>query len=97
MIDYGKVIRGLGVSKNFVIDTSRNGNGPAPSNEWCNPSGRALGQRPAYPPDESTIEGLDGYLWVKVPGESDGPCNGGPGAGGWWREKALELARNAGI
>jgi endoglucanase len=97
LIDYGKAIRSRGVSKNFVIDTSRNGNGPTPTNEWCNPAGRALGQRPAFPPDAPTIEGLDGYLWVKVPGESDGPCNGGPGAGGWWREKALELARNAGI
>ena len=27
---------------NFVIDTSRNGNGPL-GNEWCNPLGRALG------------------------------------------------------
>jgi endoglucanase len=36
-------------------------------------------------------------LWVKRPGESDGSCNGGPAAGQWWRDKALELAGNAGI
>jgi endoglucanase len=38
---------------------------------------------------------LDAYLWVKVPGESDGPCNGGPPAGSWWQEYALEIASNA--
>jgi len=38
---------------------------------------------------------LDALLWVKLPGESDGSCNGGPPAGRWWQEIALELARNA--
>ena len=33
------------------------------------------------------------YLWVKRPGESDGPCNGGPSAGQWWPEYALGLAQ----
>jgi endoglucanase len=34
-------------------------------------------------------------LWVKVPGESDGECGGGPPAGTWWHAGAVELARNA--
>jgi len=38
---------------------------------------------------------IDAYLWIKRPGESDGTCNGGPAAGGWWIAGALELARNA--
>jgi endoglucanase len=38
---------------------------------------------------------LDALLWVKLPGESDGACNGGPAAGQWWQEIALELAANA--
>ena len=39
--------------------------------------------------------GLDALLWVKLPGESDGTCNGGPAAGAWFPSMALELARNA--
>jgi endoglucanase len=32
--------------KHFIIDTSRNGLGPAPDGSWCNPPGRALGPKP---------------------------------------------------
>ncbi|MFD2793872.1 glycoside hydrolase family 6 protein [Promicromonospora vindobonensis] len=74
----------------YVIDTSRNGNGS--NGEWCNPRGRALGERPRVVEDGT---GLDALLWVKLPGESDGACNGGPAAGQWWQEIALELAANA--
>jgi endoglucanase len=74
----------------FVVDTSRNGNGS--NGEWCNPRGRALGERPTVVDDATH---LDALLWVKLPGESDGACNGGPAAGAWWQEIALELARNA--
>ncbi|MBE8472680.1 glycoside hydrolase family 6 protein [Streptomyces justiciae] len=77
--------------KHFVIDSSRNGNGPLPG-AWCNPPGRALGTRPTTKTDDPA---LDAYLWVKRPGESDGTCEGGPNAGQWWPEYALGLARNA--
>ena len=83
LIAYANAIRAAGVNKNYVIDTSRNGNGPNANNDWCNPPGRALGHPPAHPTD---VPGLDAYLWVKVPGESDGTCNGGPDAGTWWRD-----------
>lgn len=76
--------------KGYVIDTSRNGNGS--NGEWCNPSGRALGERSTVVNDSSN---LDALLWVKLPGESDGACNGGPAAGQWFQSMALELARNA--
>jgi endoglucanase len=36
---------------------------------------------------------VDAYLWIKYPGESDGPCNGGPTAGQWWADYALGLAQ----
>ena len=36
----------------------------------------------------------DAYLWVKIPGESDGKCNGGPKAGMFWGEQAEELVKN---
>ena len=77
-------------NKHFVIDTSRNGNGPY-GNEWCNPPGRALG----HPPTCDTGEELcDAFLWIKVPGESDGRANGGPRAGKFWPEYANDLVCN---
>ncbi|MFF2453104.1 glycoside hydrolase family 6 protein [Isoptericola sp. NPDC058082] len=87
---YGEEVSALLGGVPFVVDTSRNGNGS--NGEWCNPRGRALGERPAVVDDDSH---LDALLWVKLPGESDGACNGGPAAGAWWQEIALELARNA--
>ncbi|MCX5556142.1 glycoside hydrolase family 6 protein [Streptomyces sp. NBC_00038] len=58
-----------------VIDTSRNGNGAPADGEWCDPSGRRIGQAPTLNTGEARI---DAYLWVKLPGESDG-CKGTPG------------------
>lgn len=76
--------------RHFVIDTSRNGNG-AYGNEWCNPPGRSLG----HPPTTDTKHNLcDALLWVKIPGESDGYCNGGPRAGKFWPEYASDLVNN---
>ena len=89
---YGKKISALVGGAHFVIDTSRNGNGSAEGDQWCNPKGRALG----IPPTIDTGEPLcDAFLWLKKPGESDGACNGGPRAGEWWPSQALELARNS--
>ncbi len=77
----------------YVIDTSRNGKGPNEAHEWCNPSGRALGERSKTLGSSSK---LDAYIWIKYPGESDGTCNGGPSEGQWWPEYALGLAKQAG-
>lgn len=87
---YGETVSAAVGGKPFVIDTSRNGNGS--NGEWCNPRGRALGEQPRLVADGTHLAAL---LWVKLPGESDGSCNGGPGAGQWWQEIALEMARNA--
>ena len=92
-IAYGRAIsRRLG-GRHFVIDTSRNGNGPPVGSgvdRWCNPAGRALGE----PPTTNTGDRLvDAFLWVKYPGESDGSCDrGDPPAGAWWPAYALALA-----
>ena len=75
----------------YVVDTSRNGNG-APDGQadsWCNPPGAALGADPQIGPER-------GYgvarLWVKVPGESDGNCRPGePAAGTFWFDYAMRL------
>ncbi|ARF76975.1 glycoside hydrolase family 6 protein [Streptomyces griseus] len=69
-----------------VIDTSRNGNGAPAAGQWCDPAGRALGQPPTTRTGES---GIDAYLWVKLPGESDG-CSGA--AGSFTPEYAYALA-----
>ncbi|GAB7037904.1 MULTISPECIES: glycoside hydrolase family 6 protein [Catenuloplanes] len=77
----------------FVIDTSRNGNGPNPASgvaRWCNPPGRAIG---ADPTTDTGVPRLDALLWVKRPGESDGECDrGDPAAGVWFPEYALALS-----
>ncbi|MFI9171490.1 glycoside hydrolase family 6 protein [Streptomyces lincolnensis] len=95
-IAYGKELSAKVGNKPFVIDTSRNGNGPYeegnPDERWCNPPGRALGE----PPTTKTADPLvDAYVWVKRPGESDGECKGGPKAGEWWPEYALKLAQGS--
>jgi endoglucanase len=75
--------------------------------DWCNPPGRNLGLRPTA---DTGIGLLDAYLWVKIPGESDGDCTRGlgpagttvdpewgridPPAGQWFPEMALDLVHN---
>ncbi|MFE1446613.1 glycoside hydrolase family 6 protein [Streptomyces olivaceoviridis] len=100
--------------RHFVIDTSRNGLGawtPEPGKYtgdpevWCNAPGRGLGPRPTA---DTGVPLVDAYLWIKIPGESDGSCTrntGGtidpeygvvdPPAGTWWPDQAHALARNA--
>ena len=55
----------------FVIDTSRNGNGPLDT-EWCNPKGRALGETPTTNTDYEKCDRIFGLR----SSESDGKCNG---------------------
>jgi endoglucanase len=99
----------------FVMDTSRNGRGrwippsDAPAGDpqdWCNPPARGAGLRPST---DTSSELIDAYLWLKIPGESDGQCNRwspagapdpvrmmeDPAAGVWFPEMALELAKDA--
>ena len=106
---YDLILGDVDPTTHFVVDTSRNGQGPwsvpagtYPNNEtWCNPPDRGLGLRP------TTVTGndlVDAYLWIKVPGESDGQCYRGTGgptdpargmvdppAGQWFPEQAREL------
>ena len=93
-IAYGKEIGvQLGNPVPFVVDTSRNGRGRGDGPMgWCNPPGRALGSRPTTTYADPLVDAL---LWVKIPGESDGGCNGGPPAGRWWQDYAVGLASRA--
>ena len=97
----------------FVIDTSRNGQGPwdwaaagypdaGTAQSWCNPPDRGLGLRPTTDTGDPLV---DAYLWIKVPGESDGQCTRDgsagdldpergvvdPAAGQWFAQQAREL------
>lgn len=89
-VSYGESISSLVSGKHFIIDTGRNGLGPTADNQWCNPAGRALGVRPTTITNNALV---DAFLWVKVPGESDGACNGAPSSGTWMSEYALGLAQ----
>ncbi|MFG2698554.1 glycoside hydrolase family 6 protein [Kitasatospora sp. NPDC048407] len=84
------VLAALGNPGNLhaVIDTSRNGNGPAGST-WCDPSGRAIGN---YPTASTGDGAVDAFLWVKPPGEADGCA---AAAGTFVPDIAYQLAVNA--
>ena len=69
--DLAKMLPAGGISgKGFVIDTSRDGrpNVRTSPGNWCNIKGAGLGERPQAEP----VANVDAYLWIKVPGESDG-------------------------
>jgi len=117
---YASIMGAVQPTAHFVIDTSRNGLGPwdwktagyasaGTAQDWCNPPGRGLGDRPAANPLPSNAL-LDAYLWVKTPGQSDGQCNRSvagsttdpewgnivdPAAGAWFPQQALQLVRLA--
>jgi endoglucanase len=106
--------KATGPVTHFVIDTSRNGRGswaPKPgttykdAQTWCNPPDRGLGLRPTTRTGNPLV---DAYLWIKIPGESDGQCDRGmgggkdperggadPAAGAWFEKQAAELLQFA--
>ena len=95
-IGFGEAVSGMTNGAHYVIDTSRNGAGPAADTglNWCNPDGRALGTAPTT---ATAGEHADAYLWVKRPGESDGSCSSGDApVGRFIADDAIELVRNAG-
>jgi endoglucanase len=96
-IGFGETVSGMVGGKHYVIDTSRNGAGPASADDplhWCNPDGRALGVAPTT---ATAGAHADAYLWVKRPGESDGACGvGEAGAGQFITQYAVELVQNVG-
>ncbi|MFJ2772612.1 glycoside hydrolase family 6 protein [Streptomyces sp. NPDC087300] len=85
-----RVLAALGGPKGLgaVIDTSRNGNGAPADGTWCDPGGRKLGRAPTL---RTRAARIDAYLWIKLPGESDG-CAAAPGT--FTPGYAYELARD---
>lgn len=69
--DLARGLEAAGVTgKTFVIDTGRDGRADIRSvaGSWCNVKGAGLGERPRAAPAPL----VDAYLYIKVPGESDG-------------------------
>lgn len=94
-IAFGERVSALTNGASYVIDTSRNGAGPAPDGplNWCNPPGRAIG---AAPTTNTAGPHADAYLWIKHPGESDGECHrGDPRSGLFFTQYAIDLVRAA--
>lgn len=90
LIPYGKKISEKLGGVHFVIDTSRNGVKPD-NEEWCNPPNRKIGKPPTT---ETGDDVIDGFLWLKRPGESDGDCGRKePKAGEFWDDRAIDLAK----
>jgi endoglucanase len=91
--NYGRSIiaalNGFGITgKRQIIDTSRNGGA---SGDWCGDDNtdRRIGQ---YPTTNTGDANIDGYVWVKPPGEADG-CR--YAAGSFVPELAFSLANGA--
>ena len=77
--DLARALAAVGIKdKGYVIDTSRNGRSGIRSagGNWCNIAGAGLGERPHVAPlgTQGTSQGtaIDAFLWIKIPGESDG-------------------------
>jgi endoglucanase len=90
---YGRSIisalNGFGISgKHQIIDTSRNGGA---AGDWCadDNTDRRIGQ---YPTTNTGDANIDGFLWVKPPGEADGCAFT---AGSFQPQLAFSLAENA--
>jgi endoglucanase len=82
-------LNGMGISgKRQIIDTSRNGGA---SGDWCGDDNtdRRIGQ---YPTLNTGNANIDGYLWIKPPGEADG-CSFT--AGSFQAALAYSLAQSA--
>ncbi|WP_406078457.1 glycoside hydrolase family 6 protein [Micromonospora sp. NBC_00858] len=68
---WGGSARPTGPGATTSVDTYVNGgriDRRIHAGNWCNQSGAGLGERPRSAPES----GIDAYVWVKPPGESDG-------------------------
>ncbi|MGA2924960.1 MAG: glycoside hydrolase family 6 protein [Solirubrobacteraceae bacterium] len=97
---WGDQVSALTHGAHYIVNTADNGRGPLlnpdPATEGnedlCNPPGRGAGPRPTTDPGLAHVDAL---LWVHVPGESSGSCNGGTPAGTFFLARRLVEAANA--
>ncbi|GLY88950.1 glycoside hydrolase family 6 protein [Actinoallomurus iriomotensis] len=93
---YGRSIisylQSQGISgKHQIIDTSRNGGAVGAAGDWCGDDNtdHRIG---AYPTLGTGDQNIDGYLWIKPPGEADGCAYA---AGSFVPDLAYNLASSA--
>ena len=86
-IEWASKINHLTGGMNFIIDTSRNG---AKTDTWLNPVDAKIGSLPTLKTD---VQFCDGFLWIKIPGESDGKSEGAPPAGKFFKSYAENLIK----
>ncbi len=99
-VRYGEHVSRLTGGSHFIIDTAQNGRGPKLNphpatqgiEDLCNPPGLGLGPLPTT---RATFPNVDALLWTHTPGNSSGPCNGGPPPGSFWPARAMQLAASA--
>jgi endoglucanase len=99
-IRWGEKVSRLAGGAHFVVNTSDGGRGPLLNphpatqgvEDLCNPPGRGAGP----PPTTNTgFPRVDAFIWVHIPGESSGYCNGGTASGTFWLARTLTEAANA--
>ncbi len=99
-IRWGEKVARLAGGTHFIVNTSDSGRGPLLNpdpvhqgiEDLCNPPGRGAGPTPTT---DTGFPEVDAFLWVHVPGESSGHCNGGTAAGTFWLARTLAEAHNA--
>tara|TARA_B100001287_G_C22670236_1_gene524910 strand:- start:859 stop:1683 length:825 start_codon:yes stop_codon:yes gene_type:complete len=86
-IEWASKVSHLTGGMNFIIDTSRNG---AETDTWLNPKDAKIGTLPTL---NTNIDFCDGFLWIKIPGESDGKSEGAPPAGKFFKSYLENLIK----
>jgi endoglucanase len=99
-IRWGEKVSRLAGGPHFIVNTSDSGQGPLLNadparqgvEDLCNPPRRGAGPRPT---SNTGFPLVDAFVWIHVPGESSGHCNGGTASGTFWLARTLSEAANA--
>lgn len=92
-----KIKASHGADLHYILDTSRNGNGPydvkpgqSSQMGWCNPPNAGYGFRPTLKINKVAYPYCDATIWVKG-FSSDGSREGAPAAGEPYPEQAIRM------
>jgi endoglucanase len=99
-IRWARAVSALTGGAHIIVNTATNGRGPKLNpdpatqgiEDLCNAPGRGVGPRPTA---DTGFPGVDAFLWSGPPGNSSGPCRGGPPGGVFWPARAIDLAAHA--
>jgi endoglucanase len=99
-IRWGEKISRMTHGAHFIVNTNQNGRGPKLNRhprtqgveDLCDPPGRGLGPRPTT---STGFPLVDAFMWVAVPGMSNGCVKGAPPSATFWPARAISLASRA--